>query len=533
LLALLGLVMLIVGLDAAAAEKVKKRIPNKPIPTEAELGFRDLSRDEIRASIKRVGILPARFPSGLEDRPEATMALQEAVSRFLTQAGFDVVPPDTYQASYDRFNRLLGGKYDSKTGALKPDVSRKVFESARRDFIASERLDAVVSLTVTSRPARFIMDNTLWDGVKERGNNDGEGSLPALSLLVQLVTREDRVVFSRFGGIQLISYSIPARGFQIARVPANDLLRDTARIERAARVATLPLVRSPKAILYGFNEPEINAEKINLDKLPAPPQATKDVRESPLKVPREQILGSVKRVALSPLIGGEFDVPEDAGKRIANLVRAELTPLHWEIIDLPAVRTEISAKVLASDLYDPYTGRRDEAKAGQIRNAVNKEIVDGKALDAIVWLRVVRSSVLQRHAVVEWDGVKQTAMAWGDVTSGRFEPANSNAGTGSIAVSSIHVHMVDASGTLLYESQGGLALLESLKITAPTPYANGKAEPMSLGPNVSFLDPSREETAVHAAFRELVMTPDAIQAEYARLNPEPRKPAKGYKKKKI
>lgn len=534
LLAVLGFLMLVVGLDAAAAEKVKKRIPNKPVPTEAELGFRDMSRDEIRASIKRVGMLPVMFPVGLEDRSDAAIAAQEAVSRFLTQAGFEVVPSDAYQASYANFNRLHGGKYDSKTGALKSEVSRTVFESARRDFIASERLDALVSLTVASRPAQFFMDDTLWDGVKERGNNHGQGTLPALSLLVQLVTKDNRVVFGRFGGIQLISYSIPERGFLLAHVPVNELLRDTARIERAARVATLPLVRSPKAILYGFNVPEINAEKINLDKLPAPPQATKDVRESPLKVPREQILGSVKRVALSPLLGGDFDVPEDARKRVADLVRAELAPLHWEVIDLPGAQTGMTAKMLASNLYDPYTGRRDEAKTEQIRKAVNKEIVDGKSLDAIIWLRVVRSSVLQRNARVEWDGVKQTVLTYGDTTpKPLFAPASTNAGTGSIAASSISVHMVDANDAVLYESQGGLALLEALRITPPTPYRTGKAEPMDLGPNVSFLDPGHEQAAVHAAFRDLVMTPEAIQAEYARLNPEPRKPAKGYKKKQI
>jgi hypothetical protein len=527
-----GFLMLVVSLNATAAEKVKKRIPNKPIPTEAELGFRHMSRDEIRASIKRVGILPARLPAGLEDRSDAGKALQEAVAKFLAQAGFEVVSPDTYQASYDRFNRELGGKFDSKTGLLKPDVSRAVSEKARRDFIVTERLDAVVSLTVSPRPARFFMDNTLWDGVKERGNNNGEGTLPALSLLVQLVTKDDRLVFGRFGGIQLISYSIPAKGFLIARVPVNELLGDAARIERAARVATLPLVRSPKAILYGFNEPDINAEKINLDKLPPPPQAIKDIRESPLKVPRERILGSVKRVALSPLSGGEFNVPEDARKRFADLVRMELGPLDWEIIDLPAVRTDMIAKTLASGLYDPYTGARDEVKVDQIRKSVSKELGDGKSADAIIWLRVVRSSVLQRHAEVEWDGVRQTALMYGNIPpSGLFAPANEYAGVGSIAASSINVYMVDVSDTPLYESQGGLALLQALNITPPTPYASGKAEPTDLGPDASFLDSGRERAAVHAAFRDLTMTSEEIQAEYARLHPEPRKPVKGYEKK--
>ena len=533
LFAIAGALLLVLAASAGAAEKAKKRIPNKPIPTDAEMGFFDNTRDELRASIKRVGLMPTRLPEFLGDRPDAEKAVLDAVSGYLTKAGFEVVGPETYLADYDRFNRQLGGTYDAKTGILKAEVSRTVYQNARREFIAKERLDAYVLMTVKQDPASFFGDNATWAGVRERGNNAGTGTLPALSLLVQIVTSQGRVAFGRHGGIQLISYSIPAQGFDFAYVRSEDLMRDNVRIDRAARVATLPLVLSPKQITYGFHVPEINAEKMDLDKLPPPPVAKKNTPASPLKVPREQILGSVKRVALSPLNTGDFDVPDDVKSQLTDLVRAELQPLNWEIVDSPKIRTSMVSKMLVSQLFDPFTGKRDEERLKEIRKSVFKELGTETPPDAIMWLRVVRKTALQRSADVEWDGVDQNAMTRGPVVRQTWGgSANTYAGTSGIAASSIHVYLTDANDTTLYDSYGGIELLQTLKITPPGYYTYSKSEPVDLAPSELFRDTSRQQQAVHAAIRGLTMTPEEIQAEYARLHPEPRKPQKGYKKKK-
>src|SRR6185295_4158047 len=163
-------------------------------------------------------------------------------------------------------------------------------------------------------------------------------------------------------------------GLDFIRVSLKDLLRDSARIERATRVATLPLVRTPREIADGDDDPEINAQKIHLKDLPAQPPGHKQVRESPLLVPRDQILGSVKRVALSPIYPGPFKVPADVQKRLMDLIREELAPLGWEIIDSPQARDVLLAKMLESQLFDPMTGKRDEARATEIRKSVFKSL---------------------------------------------------------------------------------------------------------------------------------------------------------------
>jgi hypothetical protein len=485
-----------------------------------------------------VGILPIRVL--LVDRPDAEKAIQDAVARYLTQAHFEVVLPDSYQATYDKFNKQLGGMYDAKTGDRKEDVYDAVSDNALREFVSKERLDGYVVVRVVQASAEYLGIDATWDGVKDRvdgKNTDAfmssfnasgtSGTVPAMSLRLQIVSAQGRVTFGRQGGVQLVAYFgwVPEQGQTFTRVPFEDLLKDTARIDRAVRVVTLPLVHTPVEIRDGNNNPEFNPALIKAKDLPAPPAARADERESPLKVPRDQILASVKRVALSPVYSDDFDAPEAAKARLLKLVPQELAPLNFEIIDSPKVREVLLAKLMSSQIFDPLTGKRDETRITEIRKSVFKELGAGAPPDAILWLGIDRTTTLQRGGDVEWDGVNQNVFTRGEVKKSMWAPsatANYQAGQGSIKVSSFTVYMTDANDTVLYRSRGGIEVMQNLKLSY------NDAEPVDLAPSELFNDPFRETAAVRVALQDLVLTPEAL---YALMHPDPKKDAKKKEKK--
>jgi hypothetical protein len=535
--ALAGVLMLaLLSGGALAATKKKQGPPPKPIPTDQSLGFYGNTRDEMRGSIKRLGVLPVRLPAFLEDRDDAARLVQDTMIRYLSQAGFEVVGPESYQAAYDRFNKQLGGMYDAKTGALKRDAAAAVMSNARREFISKNKLDGFVIVRVLPSVANYFAKYARWDGVHDRCDGElpdpivrfldldsSEGTVPALSLRLQIVNTQDRVTFARDGGIELTSYYTD---LTFKRVPFDSLLKDAVRIERGVRVATLPLVHTPTEIRDGDDDPLINAMKIKLKELPEQPAAASDARKSPLLVPRDQILSSVKRVALSPITSFDFETPEDVQKRLLEQVRAELAPLGWEIVDSPKAREVLLTKMMESQAFDPLTGKRDEARVTEVRKSVFRNLGTAQPPDAIVWLTLVKTSALQKSGDVEWDGVDQNAFSRGPVVrkfwSGSAVPG---AGTGGIAVSSLNVYISDGNDTALYQGRGGVEVLQSIKVTPRYTYGGTAfdSENIDLAPGELFRDPSREVPAVHAALRDLVMTPEALQAE---LHPDPKKKKK-------
>src|SRR5688572_5659549 len=136
LLAILAVGLFAWSAGAVAADKTRKFVPDKPLATPVELGFIGVTPEELRAAIKRVTLLPAQLPAPFGERPDATSALENEVSRFLAAAGFEVTGSAEYQSLFDRFNREAGGVFDAATGEYRDDVSHAVHQKALREVIA-------------------------------------------------------------------------------------------------------------------------------------------------------------------------------------------------------------------------------------------------------------------------------------------------------------------------------------------------------------------------------------------------------------
>ena len=515
------LVILVAGLFAwgastLAAEKTRKFVPNKPLPTPAELGFIGVTSEELRATIKRLTLLPVQIPLRFGDRPDARSALENEVSRFLKAAGFEVIGSAEYQSAFDRMNREAGGIFDAATGEYRDDVARAVHQKALREVIASQGIDGYVMTDVVQASAEFGLKRATWDSVRDPTNHSGGGLLPALSLQVRIVDVRGKVLFARRGGIQLTGYSVPARGTLIPRVPPDELLRDGVRIERAARMATLPLSHSARAIFNGFNNPDINAEKIPDSRLPPQPPQSKEEVET-FKVPRELILTSVKRIAIAPLDVDGREIPADLMNLLVTMVRDELKPLGWEIVEWPTARDVMVRAMQEARPFDPFTGTLDEARKSEGRKAALRAL-GADRVDSILWLSIERTTAIKRYGVAEWDGVEQRVPIAGPVRKKpSLIPIDINStGIRSMPANSIHVSLTNGEDIPLFESRGGLQVLQWLEVTPLL----GSAPPVivhkDLHPNAQFGYDKSQAKAVHAALRHLSMSPEALAAEIAK-----------------
>jgi hypothetical protein len=116
-------------------------------------------------------------------------------------------------------------------------------------------------------------------------------------------------------------------------------------------------------------------------------------------------------------------------------------------------------------------------------------------------------TVVQHHwGDVQWDGVNQSAITLGPVHSAPHlfgGTNNPSSGDGGLRAASLLVQLRNADDALLYENRGGVQLLQQL---------NGKT-PVDLAPTELFHDIAREQPAVHAALRDLVLTKEQLDLE--------------------
>jgi hypothetical protein len=530
-----GCLLLVGGVQAAD----KKKGGMAPaIPSDVSLGFTGITREQLLTDIKRVGMLPVELPEKFRDRDDARRTLQDAVATYLRAAGFQVVGSTTYQEGFDRLNRERGGMYDAATGELKREVAAAVREGARAEFASKQQLDGFILLQVQPTSANCIGYYATWDGVHERSDGAGPpinvdleklsrgeklGSLPALSLWLRIANKQDQVLFERRGGIQLSSYLEPPKASYVAYeatfsrfppVATADLLNDSKRIDRAARVATLPLVREANSqLLTPRGKP--------LD-LPPLPHAQAVVAESPLLVPRDRILQSVRRVAVAPVDPGPFAVSGEVQKQLVRSLKMELEPLKWEVIEAPGARDLLAKAMRELRPFDPLTGRRDDAKVSAARMSVFTALGMTPIPDAILWAGLVQVIAVHEGVEVRWDGRSQNAYTLGSTERSAGEPRNIwELGSGGISAMSISVSLIDANDALLYRSRGGVQVLE--KITMGTGLVTHESLSfVALGPADILNDYIREREAVEYALRALVLTPEALEAKL-----HPPKPGKG------
>jgi len=516
-LAIILSVAIIAGISPAA------RSAEPSLASDRDLGFFGGTRDEVLAQCKRVGLVRLVGPAFPGVDPGASDRLETAAMRALRLAGLEVVGPGSFWSAYDRLDKAAGGIFDPMTGAVRGGVAREVFQGAAKEFFALEQLGCIATLRVVLVTANDHANLATWDGAVETVDGQaprtylrilaeravGDGKISAISALLQLYDRDQKVLFGRRGGVQLTAYYDPrlrAQNIGVLAVPHAKLLQDDKRIERALDFATAPLRYSAQQLAAEERNPAVNTLLISPASLPAPPAGSSLNPEPALLLPREQILSSVHRVVLGPLLPNGINPPADVALRYQALMHERLAKLGWDVIDSDSLNLDANDAVhIVGGVYDPFTGKSDADKLHQSNEVLIKRLSLRAPPDAIVFIALVKVTAAQKLGNAVWDGAEQNAQNLGTAVhhSKLFGGTElTAAGEATISAMSLHVLIRDAAGVLLYDKRGGIELLQQMSLTTrPTQVEQHFT---NLLPADLFKDPQRDVQAVDLALSELL-----------------------------
>jgi hypothetical protein len=536
----------VVAILCAASSPVWSVTPSPPL-TPQQLGFTSGSREDLLARCKKVALLPLDRPAlpGLD--PEASARLEAATRSALGDLGMTFISTDSYTRAVERFSRAVGGVYDPYLGTQRRNAYQSVLANALRDFVSQEAPDCLATLEVALRTANWRGNHAYWDFVEESvygevqsaaaafffGSRNESGTIGALSLRLQISNPEGKLLYSRFGGVQLTTYLNKHAGkgeSDFLGVARTKWLQDDKRLGRALTAATVPLRYTPEQISAGWGKDQvIDVTLVPLTSLPVPPAGGQFERPAALQMPREELLKSLHRVALGPLLLNGFTPPTEYASHVTARVRERLAPLNWDIVDAPSLNSAFEAALKSTGgLYDPNTGVLDKEKQRAVFASVTKSLGLTPPPDAILVMALAHTRAEQRSGNARWDGTAQQALTFGNVVDGPHMlggSADNTAGEGFVDASSFEVILRDSEGKVTYRARGGIELLQQLSIKTEIHYPRTeyKQQLATRAPSELFKDESRNAAAIDAALRELVLSPAEIAAQDAAAREKPSK----------
>lgn len=179
--------------------------------------------------------------------------------------------------------------------------------------------------------------------------------------------------------------------------------------------------------------------------------------DKPFKIDQDVFHRTVKVIALEPL-----GLPE---MKRAEQVRAEFEPLLIEKLKeagftvLPSDKYDALWKSMSKQdggLYDPMTGKKNEAKVKEIEKKIYDELRAQHQIDAIARVLLIQTTAYFAGCKARWHGVAQDMESCSVLGSG----GNYN---GRISAISLLVAIRDSEGKTLFMNAGGLQQTSILK----------------------------------------------------------------------
>ena len=214
---------------------------------------------------------------------------------------------------------------------------------------------------------------------------------------------------------------------------------------------------------------------------------------NPFIVPQERIYGSVKTIAIAPVIA-----PSDLGSvdpsrgKFDSLIAGQLRSAGFAVVP-PEESDAIWKRVTDSlgGLFNAATGERDTVKLNTARAVAMRELQTRFQADAWLHPHIVFASAKFDQGNAAWDGAKQSYQSFGK----KFLTALFGGGTyGKTAALSLSVDLEDIHGKDLYTDEGGLQLY-----MVPSGHDWVKIPSREL-----YADPARNANAVRIALEPLV-----------------------------
>jgi hypothetical protein len=235
------------------------KVTTLPAPMREANAPPKVSREEVLAHFPRIALASLDL-SEIKQSDELKLRYRDALTKKLTQLGFEVVGGDDYDKLWNAEREAAGGYYDPFTGRFdelkfKASIVR-VVRAMKEHFAAS----AVLLSRVLIRRAPFDFGVAEWDGTNELltpGTSKlrvilsldpakkASGSAHALSLELLIIDPAAEPAFEGLGGVQLTEHLIRDKW---EPVPKNEQFLDALKLTRAIDIALAPLITPNPAV---------------------------------------------------------------------------------------------------------------------------------------------------------------------------------------------------------------------------------------------------------------------------------------------
>jgi len=423
-------------------------------------------RDTVVQRVKTIGVMPLNVAEVVPDPEDVAARYEAQVVTSLQAAGFSVVPPSAMREIRERLKNTIGGLYDPMTGKPIKDKVKAYKDFADSEYRSKHPVDATLYMAVVTRDAPMRDGSASWDGITDSAGLSWAGLLgahlsgtaPALSLGVLLEDAAGDTLYSNGGGLQVISYTTPGMtrfGLMVPRVhhiDAKYIMTDPKRDARALAIALGPLL--------GTSDPVAKA-KIDLPPTAVPPEV------AALRVQREELLLKYRKVALAPLEIPELAQHSKAEERYRPAIETKLELLGFTVVG-GKTYGELweRERTSAGGFFDPFTGRRDDARLQAARARVFKQMQEQYGISAIVFPSIVIRTAQFSNGLATWDGVNESITHNKGLV--RFLD-RSSAASGELSALSLEVTIADAAGATLFEESGGIHVMERVSGAALVP----------------------------------------------------------------
>jgi hypothetical protein len=217
--------------------------------------------------------------------------------------------------------------------------------------------------------------------------------------------------------------------------------------------------------------------------------------DKPFTVDKNEFYRTVKVIALEPLVMPEM-------KQTAR-VRAEIESNVIKILKeagftaIPSDKYEALWTSLSKQeggLYDPVTGKKNDAKVKEMRGRIREELRTQHQVDAIMRTSVIMTSAHFTSCKARWHGTEQDIGSCGFFTGNYY---------GKISVLSLLVQIEGREGTVVFMNAGGIQPAARLKAGLFT-----SAQFETIEDDALFNDETKNLAAVAIALDPLVRKQD-------------------------
>lgn len=209
---------------------------------------------------------------------------------------------------------------------------------------------------------------------------------------------------------------------------------------------------------------------------------------SPFSVPRAELLASVKKVAVVPLlVPPELPGGEAARRVYAKLLEDLLREHGLEVVPASELAPLLDAAVASrGELWDPMTRAWDGRKLRELEAEVGAAAAERFHPDAILWPAVVTLTAPVSYNKASWNGALESILAGSQFSLRVWK--------GFVPALSLAVTLRRPGGAMLYFKAGGIQVLAK---------AGREGEPVAVPDSELFSDGIKNWTSVHLALDEL------------------------------